>query len=343
MDFYCDVEVTGRLSFDVLSLALVSASGREFYAEYGAWENLPGLDRFASELVVSQFGRVANARADSPTQLAQRLVAFLDDEPGPLNLIVEQAGVLTVIERVLAQVPQAEGILKRVTGIDVSRQVVGPVFELAAERSYSEDVLQRFREHHALADARALRAKCVLHESMNEAAPALPARELARRFLADRGTDHKGRMLGQILAWSDEALITTHDWVQWVFPLPEPSPHNPAAPAPTLEDFAALAEDDEVRTGVARASARFLALMGLEFDGVELSRAANWPARCGTWAPWATSLDRNISRMLRSASLLGFRPGATRVLEGLEPIVRQFRGAEADRVLSFWRGAVRLG
>lgn len=55
MRFYCDAEVAGRLSFDVLSLALVSHTGREFYAEVPPASDAR-LDNYAREKVLAQFG-----------------------------------------------------------------------------------------------------------------------------------------------------------------------------------------------------------------------------------------------------------------------------------------------
>jgi hypothetical protein len=57
--------------------------------------------------------------------------------------------------------------------------------------------------------------------------------EATERFLLfyrGEGEDHCGRKLRQIIAKSDVWLEETHDYIQWLFPLPTASRFNPDAP-----------------------------------------------------------------------------------------------------------------
>jgi len=56
-------------------------------------------------------------------------------------------------------------------------------------------------------------------------------------FYAGRGKDHAGRTLDEILAWKDDNLEYTHDYIQWLFPNREPSQFNSQAPVLTDEDI----------------------------------------------------------------------------------------------------------
>jgi hypothetical protein len=49
-------------------------------------------------------------------------------------------------------------------------------------------------------------------------------------FYQGTGLDTEGRTLAQIWAFSDEAMEDDHDFIQWLFPLREPSRFNPDAP-----------------------------------------------------------------------------------------------------------------
>jgi len=42
--------------------------------------------------------------------------------------------------------------------------------------------------------------------------------------------DHRGRYLHEIQQWTDDQLEVVHDYIQWLFSLPEPSGSNLAAP-----------------------------------------------------------------------------------------------------------------
>ena len=52
--------------------------------------------------------------------------------------------------------------------------------------------------------------------------------------------DTEGRFLKDLWSWSDRDLEEVHDFIQWLFPLPEPSQFNPDAPLLTAEDIAAF-------------------------------------------------------------------------------------------------------
>jgi len=49
-------------------------------------------------------------------------------------------------------------------------------------------------------------------------------------FYSGEEPDHRGRYLHEIQVWPDDQLEAVHDFIQWLFPLPEPSGFNAAAP-----------------------------------------------------------------------------------------------------------------
>jgi len=81
----------------------------------------------------------------------------------------------------------------------------------------------------------------------------------AAMFLTGIGRDHRGRSLAEVLAFDDSALEQHHDYIQWLFPLPEASRINMSAPILSREDIATIRLDSEVRTNLLNASNRMLA------------------------------------------------------------------------------------
>lgn len=59
-------------------------------------------------------------------------------------------------------------------------------------------------------------------------------------FLEGRGTDAAGRTVFEVLAFGDAALERSHDFIQWLFPLAEPSRAVPDAPVLTTEEADAI-------------------------------------------------------------------------------------------------------
>ena len=65
-------------------------------------------------------------------------------------------------------------------------------------------------------------------------------------FYRGNGPDSEGRTLAEILAWSDDELEAVHDYIQWLFPLPEPSMFNADAPVLTPAEIAAARADASI-------------------------------------------------------------------------------------------------
>src|SRR6202023_1155348 len=83
-------------------------------------------------------------------------------------------------------------------------------------------------------------------------------------FYAGATPDHRGRYLDEILKWSDDELERVHDYIQWLFPLPERSGFNANAPvldARTIEEFRSR---PDLQRNMRGAFLRMLAFYGLE-------------------------------------------------------------------------------
>ena len=81
----------------------------------------------------------------------------------------------------------------------------------------------------------------------------------AAMFLTGKGRDHRGRSLAEVLAFDDSALEQHHDYIQWLFPLPEASQFSMSAPVLSREDIATIRSDSEARANLLRARDRMLA------------------------------------------------------------------------------------
>ena len=59
-------------------------------------------------------------------------------------------------------------------------------------------------------------------------------------FLKGAGNDGAGRNVFEVVAMNDQQIEETHDFIQWLFPLAEPSGANRRAPLLTPEDVQAI-------------------------------------------------------------------------------------------------------
>lgn len=147
-------------------------------------------------------------------------------------------------------------------------------------------------------------------------------------FYVGAGTDARGRSLHQILAWDDEGLESVHDYIQWLFPLPERSMFNADAPLLTASDIAAPRADTQIEANLRAAVARMRQFYGLTPETADRPKS------------WARSADHNhlrLTRILRSLTLLGLGAEARE----LYAAISAFDAEVPERTRQFWLHAIQ--
>ena len=135
-------------------------------------------------------------------------------------------------------------------------------------------------------------------------------------FYRGLGTDTEGRLLEKILVWPDDDLEAVHDFIQWLFPLPESSQFNPDAPLLTEADIAAFRSDPVLQANLSKSFNRILSFLGFAMAGDgKVIEGEHFSARIpDVWAMPNHNWLR-ISRILRSLTLLGMELQAQAVYE----------------------------
>ena len=107
-------------------------------------------------------------------------------------------------------------------------------------------------------------------------------------FLEGEGPDARGRSVFDVISMNDVALERTHDFIQWLFPLPEPSSAVPDSPVLTPDDIQAIRISD-------------LAPMAM---GAATDRMAAFYQSTHDWLMPNDHNHRRITRIIRSLRLL---------------------------------------
>jgi Opioid growth factor receptor (OGFr) conserved region len=160
-------------------------------------------------------------------------------------------------------------------------------------------------------------------------------------FYRGQKTDTEGRLLEDILAWLDDNFEAVHDFIQWLFPLSEPSQFNPDAPLLTHEDIAAFKSDPVLQANLMNSFERILAFLGLSLSEGKVADGPNFTARVAD--AWASPNHNwlRISRILRSLTLLGMAAQAQALYEWLDATYTSRKFPISAESFRYWTKAVK--
>lgn len=120
------------------------------------------------------------------------------------------------------------------------------------------------------------------------------------KFIRGDGRDHRGRTLDDVLAMDDFWLEHTHDYIQWLFPLPEPSRANLMAPILTDEDRQTFRNDEFLKLQQRKALDRMLAFFGLVRRDLEIQALPGLNIKDHIWLKAGGHNHLRITRIIRS-------------------------------------------
>jgi hypothetical protein len=165
-------------------------------------------------------------------------------------------------------------------------------------------------------------------------------------FYRGDGRDHRGRSLSDIHGFDFYELEFNHDYIQWLFPLPEPSGANASAPLLSNDDIARFQSDESLRKRLLQSFELMLSFFGLELahaggaGAISVRKTQHFDERHKVWLHHGNHNFLRISRILRSLTLLGCVSYASAFLECLEGIYAERPEAIGNTTIGYWRRAV---
>ena len=142
-------------------------------------------------------------------------------------------------------------------------------------------------------------------------------------FLEAKTPDYRGRMILSLWKQTDYQAESTHDYIQWLFPLDEPSRSVNGAPILTELDIDEIKESSLAQANLAKSASWFLGF---------LRRNQHW----------VTKYDHNhlrITRAIKSLRLLASNEAA----DEFKKMVFEYLGDDLNlidpKASSFWNSA----
>lgn len=160
-------------------------------------------------------------------------------------------------------------------------------------------------------------------------------------YYLGKGTDHRGRRIDDVWGFTDQQLEETHDFIQWLFPLLEPSVMVPGSPTLTSDDAQKFRASPLLQERLGRSLRTMLRFYGLERMGNEIRAARGFDERGRSWLVANGHNLLRVTRMLKSLTLLGRADLACELYGCLRDISRRYP-AVTDHTLAYWREATEV-
>jgi len=160
-------------------------------------------------------------------------------------------------------------------------------------------------------------------------------------FYSGKATDTSGRSLREIHAWGYHELETVHDYIQWLFPLPEHSQYNVRAPVLDVEQIAEFQSNAELRSQLLASFDKMLGFYGFERNNMSIVRSNTWEERSRNWLRPCNHNHLRLTRILKSLSILGLKDCANALFEALNDVFSEKSSAISDTTMEYWKRALR--
>lgn len=147
--------------------------------------------------------------------------------------------------------------------------------------------------------------------------------EAVLAFLQGVGADARGRTLFDVLGFSDDSLERTHDYIQWLFPLTEPSQAEPDSPVLSDADVEAIRNSSMALVALSAGADRMMAFYN----------------RTNHWMGPADHNHLRITRIIRSLRLLRGGAEADAFRDFILDRVRERRAPVSARAKGYWMTA----
>ena len=162
------------------------------------------------------------------------------------------------------------------------------------------------------------------------------------RFFAG-GVDDEGRTFDEIVGWDDARLEMVHDYIQWIFPLPEQSGANPWAPVLDVETIAAIRRDAAMQGRLRAGFLRMLAFYGFALEADAVVAGPRFAAAARNWLRAGNHNHLRLTRILRSLRVLGLEQEAAALWGALRGLYERENAAGRRTItpetFAFWRKA----
>jgi len=158
-------------------------------------------------------------------------------------------------------------------------------------------------------------------------------------FYRQKKLDITGRNFSDMIDFNDAELEETHDYIQWLFPLPEVSQFNQDAPVLSQQDIEEFKTDPVLKQNLDRSYKTMISFYGFEEDEKtkRVSRSPDFKKSAENWLTPANHNFLRISRILRCLSLVGAEDKSKQFFDALKSVYAENPSVIGEKTFSFWK------
>jgi hypothetical protein len=153
-----------------------------------------------------------------------------------------------------------------------------------------------------------------------------------------------------IWGWNDRQLEVVHTYIQWLFPLREPSQAVRSSPTITEAEARVFRHDPELKERVLRSFRLMLGFYGFAMrptadpaEGMTIAPASDFDAKSRNWLTTANHNHLRITRILKSLILLGLKRESQEWFAALQRVHVANADVIGQTTYEYWRNAVERG
>ena len=157
-------------------------------------------------------------------------------------------------------------------------------------------------------------------------------------FTRGEAGDHQGRTIHDLWALSPFWLEHTHDYVQWLFPIPEAGRFNGFAPLLSEVDRAAFADDETLQANQRHSLDVMLAFFGLTRREFVIEALPKLDMGEHIWLKRGGHNHLRITRIIRSLHLC-HQPELAAAFQRAVIEIGTTQGVVSEPSVAYWRAA----
>lgn len=163
-------------------------------------------------------------------------------------------------------------------------------------------------------------------------------------FYKGKVKDSKKRYISNILDFNYFQLEEIHDYIQWLFPLKEPSLFNRNAPILTDEDILEFKNNDIIKSNIIKALKLLLNFYGyhLDEDNFMLVKKTKYSIRLKYWMTPGNHNFLRITRILKFLKLMDMENYALLFFNELQSLYdNEYKNIIGENTYNYWYNAVK--